>query len=73
MRFSLWYITHCDCRHRAEVKFWPTIILLICLLMLSAAIPPWGAAGYMEGMLVVIKSAICCRASRLVGVFPLFS
>ena len=41
-------------------------------LMLSAAMPPWGAAGYMEGMLVVMKSAICCRASRLVGVLPVF-
>ena len=40
--------------------------------MLRAAMPPWGAAGYMEGMLVVMKSAICCRASRLVGVLPVF-
>ena len=46
---------------------------LLCLLMLSAAMPPCGAAGYMEGMLVVMKSAICCRAKRLVGVFPFFS
>lgn len=27
----------------------------------------------MEGMLVVMKSAICCRAKRLVGVLPFFS
>lgn len=45
----------------------------MCLLMLSAAMPPCGAAGYMEGMLVVMKSAICCRASKLVGVFPFLS
>lgn len=46
---------------------------LLCLLILSAAMPPCGAAGYMEGILVVMKSAICCRANRLVGVFPFFS
>lgn len=46
---------------------------LLCLLMLSAAMPPCGAAGYIEGMLVVMKSAICCRANRLVGVLPFFS
>ncbi|TNN83256.1 hypothetical protein EYF80_006589 [Liparis tanakae] len=46
---------------------------LLCLLMLSDAMPPCGAAGYMEGMLVFMKSAICCRASRLVGVFPFCS
>lgn len=44
-----------------------------CLLMFSAAMPPCGAAGYMEGMLVVMKSAICCRAKRLVGVLPFCS
>lgn len=45
----------------------------MCLLMFNAAMPPCGAAGYMEGMLVVMKSAICCRASKLVGVFPFLS
>lgn len=73
VNYGILRITHCECRHSsAEVRKSSTITHS-CLLMLSAAMPPCGAAGYMEGMLVVMKSAICCKANRLVGVFPFFS
>lgn len=75
INFDVWCITHYEHRHRrVEVKKSHTNTLSpLCLLMLSAAMPPCGAAGYMEGMLVVMKSAICCSANKLVGVLPFFS